>query len=195
MLQADGPSITLVTTIGGTKTVMVAPTGTGGRPQTSAMKETAPKAPFFSQTGKVVGLFVGLALLIIAIVAGLLYFCYRRNLQKAAMYTRGTDSPGSGTIPAGGAGILGRSRSRSLSTLGLVTEKGGAAVNTSPTAAAVGVATPVVGTIVDQRLDPGQLFLRFENEVDSSRMSVRSLRDDADYSRRVLRVGPYVERV
>lgn len=41
--------------------------------------------------------------------------------------------------------------------------------------------------ITDQRLDPGQVWMRYEND-NVSRMSVRSLRDDQDYSRRVLRV-------
>lgn len=106
-----------------------------------------------------------------------------------------------GIIPAGGAGIMaGRRRSRSLSTLGLIGEKGFHSVNTTPAsgppnmAGLNGVANSVArgpdGTkLVDQRLDPNQLYLRYDPDTGSSRMSVRSLRDDADYSRRVLRVS------
>ena len=43
--------------------------------------------------------------------------------------------------------------------------------------------------LVDQRLDPGTLW-NVENDA-SSRASVRSLRDDRDYSRRVLKVGSW----
>lgn len=111
----------------------------------------------------------------------------------------GTEA-GGGVISAGGAGIMAsRRRSRSLSTLGLIGEKG-FLVNTSPSAGSPdmaglnGVANSVArgpdGTkLVDQRLDPTQLYLRYDPDTGSSRMSVRSLRDDADYSRRVLRVS------
>jgi len=76
-----------------------------------------------------------------------------------------------------------------MSTLGLVGEKGmhsptGAAGTPAP--ALAGESTP--GTVYDQRLDPSSLFMRFDHQTGSSRMSVRSLRDDTDYSRRVLRV-------
>lgn len=97
-----------------------------------------------------------------------------------------------GAIPAGGAGIMaGRRRSRSLSTLGLIGEKGFHSVNTTPATGPPNMAgLNGVGTkLVDQRLDPSQLYLRYDPDTGSSRMSVRSLRDDADYSRRVLRVS------
>lgn len=102
----------------------------------------------------------------------------------------GTES--GGAIPAGGAGVMaGRRRSRSLSTLGLIGEKGFHSVSTAqaglPDMAGL---NGVAGTkLVDQRLDPSQLYLRYDPDTGSSRMSVRSLRDDADYSRRVLRVS------
>lgn len=113
--------------------------------------------------------------------------------------------PEAAVIPAGGAGVMaGRRRSRSLSTLGLMGEKGFHSVDTAPStgppnmAGLNGVGTAAArgpdGTkLVDQRLDPSQLYLRYDPDTGSSRMSVRSLRDDADYSRRVLRVcrNPY----
>jgi cell wall integrity and stress response component len=96
-------------------------------------------------------------------------------------------------ISAGGAGVFDRQKSRSISTLGLVGEKGqqsptvNGAVAGGPQTA--GGPTPPA-TAYDQRLDPSSLFMRFDHQTGSSRMSVRSLRDDTDYSRRVLRVGP-----
>lgn len=94
----------------------------------------------------------------------------------------------------GGAGAMaGRRRSRSLSTLGLIAEKGGFhSATTGPATGPPDMAglNGVAGTkLVDQRLDPSQLYLRYDPDTGSSRMSVRSLRDDADYSRRVLRVS------
>lgn len=93
----------------------------------------------------------------------------------------------------GGAGVMaGRRRSRSLSTLGLIAEKGFHSGNTGTATGPPDMAglNGVAGTkLVDQRLDPSQLYLRYDPDTGSSRMSVRSLRDDADYSRRVLRVS------
>lgn len=105
-----------------------------------------------------------------------------------------------GVISAGGAGVMaGRRRSRSMSTLGLIGEKGFHLVTNTPTSGLPNMAglngigntverAPDGTKLVDQRLDPNQLYLRYDPDTGSSRMSVRSLRDDADYSRRVLRV-------
>ncbi|KAL0640797.1 Cell wall integrity and stress response component 4 [Maublancomyces gigas] len=102
----------------------------------------------------------------------------------------GTESGGGMT---GGAGVMaGRRRSRSLSTLGLIAEKGFHSGNTGTATGPPDMAglNGVAGTkLVDQRLDPSQLYLRYDPDTGSSRMSVRSLRDDADYSRRVLRLA------
>jgi len=89
-----------------------------------------------------------------------------------------------------------------MSTLGLIGEKGGAAINTTPTSTAnhysglptaeagkLTTAAQTPGRLIDQRLDPNQIYLRYDLDTGSSRMSVRSLRDDTDYSRRVLRVS------
>lgn len=110
--------------------------------------------------------------------------------------------PEAAVIPAGGAGVMtgSRRRSRSLSTLGLMGEKGFHSVDTAPStgppnmAGLNGVGStasrgPDGTKLVDQRLDPSQLYLRYDPDTGSSRMSVRSLRDDADYSRRVLRLA------
>jgi cell wall integrity and stress response component len=87
------------------------------------------------------------------------------------------------------AGVFGRTRTRSMSTLGLVGEKGQQSpANGTGQVTAGGPDTAGEATIYDQRLDPSSLFMRFDHQTGSSRMSVRSLRDDTDYSRRVLRV-------
>jgi cell wall integrity and stress response component len=106
----------------------------------------------------------------------------------------GNSSSGSAVISAGGAGFFGRQRSRSISTLGLIGEKAALARNSSPTDTQNCPSSSTnsagdAGQVYDQRLDPTQVYLRFDPRTGSSRMSVRSLRDDQDYSRRVLRVS------
>lgn len=190
-----------MTSVGGYKTVTLAPTEQPPAPTNQATASDSPNKNFFSKPGQVAGLFVGLALGILLIVAAFLFFCYRRNKRRAA-HNR-IDSSGSAAMTAAAGGMFaGRRRSRSMSTLGLIGEKGGTAVNTTPTLTAnnfsglptaeagkstTGVQTP--GRLIDQRLDPNQIYLRYDPDTGSSRMSVRSLRDDTDYSRRVLRLA------
>jgi len=150
---------------------------------------------FSSNPGRIAGVVVGVILAVLLIVGALLFYRHRRKKQgMAALY--GADSPTSGGISAGGAGVIGgRRRSQSFSTLGLVGEKSPASTNASPggTQNIAGVIPTTAGgegaAVYDQRLDPGQLFMRFDHKTGSSRMSVRSLQDDTDYSRRVLRLA------
>jgi cell wall integrity and stress response component len=139
---------------------------------------------FFDNAGRAAGLIVGIILGLCLIGAAVLFYRRRRNRNRAALYD---DSLAGGAVAA--AGGFGRTRTRSMSTLGLVGEKG----QQSPTAngasqVTTGPDTAGEATIYDQRLDPSSLFMRFDHQTGSSRMSVRSLRDDTDYSRRVLRV-------
>lgn len=190
------PRITVITRVDGYKTITISPSETSTPTDTPISVSTGSDS-FFSNTGRAVGLCVGLALLLLAIVGAFLLWRRRRNKHREALYSQ-AESPNSTA-----AGPVGRRRSRSLSTLGLIGEKSLPPINTSaidsqnfanssagaasvPTAGAV---TPKVGQVFDQRLDPGQLFMRFDHDTGSSRMSVRSLRDDTDYSRRVLRLA------
>lgn len=191
----ETPSLSVITSVGGVRTVTYIPETTASA--TATAEPSSSGDSFFSQPGRVAGVFVGVALLVIAIVGALMVFCYRRNKQRNSMH----GGPEAAVIPAGGAGVMaGRRRSRSLSTLGLMGEKGFHSVDTAPStgppnmAGLNGVGTAAArgpdGTkLVDQRLDPSQLYLRYDPDTGSSRMSVRSLRDDADYSRRVLRLA------
>lgn len=185
-----------MTSVGGYKTVTLAPTEQTPAPTNQVTTSGSPNRNFFSKPGQVAGLFVGLALGIVLIVAAFLFLCYRRNKRRAAHHS--IDS--SGSVAGGMFG--GRRRSRSMSTLGLIGEKGGTAINTTPTSTAnnfsglptaeAGKSTTAAqtpGRLIDQRLDPNQIYLRYDPDTGSSRMSVRSLRDDTDYSRRVLRLA------
>ncbi|KAI5856309.1 hypothetical protein BZA05DRAFT_441988 [Tricharina praecox] len=174
-------------TVGGT-TIVSTPTASPTPNDSTSSKDSN----FFSNAGRAAGLIIGIILALAFIVGGVLFWRRRRQQQHAELYG-GPGSPAGG-IPPGGAGVFGgigaKTRTRSMSTLGLVGEKGmhsptGAATTASP--ATAGETTP--GTVYDQRLDPSSLFMRFDHQTGSSRMSVRSLRDDTDYTRRVLRLA------
>jgi len=76
-------------------------------------------------------------------------------------------------------GMIGASVGRGLFGPGISEKNGGAAF------------PPPVGrpsVVIDQRLEPDVLHSTRMESDSASRLSVRSLRDDTDYSRRVLRV-------
>lgn len=150
---------------------------------------------FWSSAGKVAGLFVGLALIVLLTAAGVLLYCWRRHRQN--------------TVAPSAADDIITPRSRSMSELGLIgsnrTIMGERVLPRLATGGAMGGSTasrtshsphsPSGDTrrfsqatrIVDQRLEPGALWnANFDN---NSRVSLRSLQDDQDYSRRVLRVS------
>ncbi|KAG0135963.1 hypothetical protein HOY82DRAFT_479607 [Tuber indicum] len=178
------PSVSVVTSVGGYKTVTLAPTEQTPTPTNRAATSDSPNGNFFSKPAQVAGLFVGLALGIILVVAALLFFCYRRNNQRAAFHN--VDSGSAAMTDVAGRGMFGgRRRSRSMSTLGLIGEKGGTAVNnTTPTstannfsglpAAEAGKSTTTAqpDRLIDQRLDPNQIYLRYDPDTGSSRMSL-----------------------
>ncbi|KAI5777690.1 hypothetical protein EDC01DRAFT_623737, partial [Geopyxis carbonaria] len=170
------PRVTVITRVDGYKTITISPTETSTPTNTPSAASTAGSESFFSNTGRAVGLAVGLALLLLLIVGAFLLWRHRRNKYREALYSQ-SQSP-TGTA----AGPVGRQRSRSLSTLGLIGEKGLPPINTSPIdnhSSSVGAAMPTAGgpapkpgQVFDQRLDPGQLFMRFDHDTGSSRMSL-----------------------
>ena len=180
-----------MTITGALRTVTITPTQPPR--STSPVAQQTQEASIWSNAGKVAGLFVGLALLILLVGAGVLYFLWRkrraRQVAVASDYTFNHSTP---------------PRSRPMSELGLMQDSrsvmGDKAASTSGTALAQSQApgqSPTEssskrnssGRIIDQRLDPGLLWSPTADN--SSRASLRSLQDDQDYSRRVLRVGSF----
>ncbi|KAI9676185.1 MAG: hypothetical protein M1817_000930 [Caeruleum heppii] len=186
------PITSVMTVTGGLQTVTITPTEP---PQSTTALEQKDRG-FFANAGKVAGLFVGLAAIILLIAAAILFSCWRRRVRQSTMLTGGSNGDGS---------MQSRIRSRSTSQLGLINddrtvmgEKGFSRHSTGTsnwpvTTAPVGdgPASPdrrsSNARIVDQRLDPGTLWNPIHEN--SSRVSVRSLQDDRDYSRRVLRLA------
>ncbi|ODQ54610.1 hypothetical protein SAICODRAFT_69816 [Saitoella complicata NRRL Y-17804] len=121
---------------------------------------------FFASAGRVAGVFVAIAFIIALIVAGLLFYFlfYRKRHDSQALPT--SSPPISPTPSNVHSPLYGRSRSGST----LVGKWAGGTMGEKE-------------VIVDQRLDPRSMLMRFESSY-----SRRSLRDDEDYSRRVLQV-------
>ena len=153
---------------------------------------------FFDNAGRVAGVFTVLALLVAALVFAVFWYIRRRKQKGAPL---GADSPTSESFRGGLIGNAAQEKrsSRSMSTLGLTAPYASdkpplpppiITSNSASSGGSGGLLGITPDRVTDQRLDPGQVWMRFEND-NASRMSVRSLRDDQDYSRRVLRVCFY----
>lgn len=140
---------------------------------------------FWDKKGAVAGVFVVVALVALALLALLAFCCFRRRKQQRET---GQNSP-SGSVDKSGFGI-GRSPTLAGAALGGANIKRDQ--STSTTLAGYGFDEKngrfdngqSIVPVVDQRLDPTQIFMRWD-ENDSR----RSLADEHDYSRRVLRVA------
>ncbi|KZF22905.1 hypothetical protein L228DRAFT_268280 [Xylona heveae TC161] len=174
------PVTTVMTITGQVRTVTMTPTVA---PSSVLPVSKHSDGGFFSHAGKVAGLFVGIALIIL-LVAGMIFFCCWRRRQHlrdvAAESTSSEEGPS-------------RRPSRTMSENGLLSGFMGEKVpSTSSHRAGSSENDPEPGRsgrlprVVDQRLDPTSLYSPVHDN--SSRASVRSLRDDQDYSRRVLRL-------
>lgn len=191
------PWVSVITIDGPPQTVTFTPSGWIGPTLDSSSSNSGGGGDFFDNAGRVAGVFTVLALLLIAATLALFWYLRRRRQKGAPL---GADSPTpesfAGGILVGSAGQEKR-RSRSMSTLGLtapyISDRPPppppiVTTNSGSSGGSGGIAAITPDRITDQRLDPGQVWMRFEND-NTSRMSVRSLRDDQDYSRRVLRLA------
>ena len=147
-------------------------------------------AAFFDDAGKVAGVFVSVAIVVAASIGLGLFLLWRR--RQSHRQRAGEASTAGGSTP--------RPQSRSMSQLGLMNEvrqpNGVPQITTGlwGTAGSAGESPSTESErrlsrakAVDQRLDPHSLWNPLNDN--SSRVSVRSLQDDRDYSRRVLKVS------
>jgi len=178
----DGGQASTVTQSNGAITVTAKPIGqplNSGAPSTSA-SSTSNKSGISG--GAIAGIVIGVIAALILLIGA--FLLWRRRKRAAAM---DSESPHE-KIAAGGAGMIGGSRRKSVIGLGSGAKSPNGTTmdgsNITPTSSAEGGEVPY-----DPRLDPHSLFARYDQTTGSSRMSVRSLRDDADYSRRVLRLA------
>ncbi|KAF3288659.1 hypothetical protein TWF970_005717 [Orbilia oligospora] len=176
------PVVSVVTIQGSQHTVTVTPAATG--PSNSSFPMSSSDGNnFFSDAGRVAGVFVGVAAAIILLLA-VIFFLRRRNNDRRKSVDS-SNHPEMGMSGAGSPNLTGSSsptgRPRSTSTLGLV----GGLQDKAPVITTTGFTE--TDRVTDQRLDPNQIWMRFDND-NGSRVSLRSLQDNQDYSRRVLKL-------
>jgi LPXTG-motif cell wall-anchored protein len=177
---------------GGVQTVTITPTAPPAAAQTTdGSNEIHPtnKGGFWSDTGKVAGVFVVVGLLIAAMIGAIIFFLLRRrnSQNKATTITSVDDDP-----PNSGSGapyMVDRRRSNlTLATTGLAGLTRGSSHDKSPNEKTPGSLSRR-GSIPmgphDQRLNPAALYNAHPN---GSHASIASFRDDQDYSRPVLHV-------
>ena len=180
-----------MTITGQVKTLTVTPTAPPAAAATTIVAAKDSDGGFFSSTGKVAGTFVAVAIIILAIAAALIWFFLRRRRQGDAA-----------TIPSTVGGNTPQHtpqrRPSRLSQMGLIGgaaegEKGIPRLQTSGWGPGNSAEKSPADTlsadprVVDQRLEPTALWNPLHDN--GSHVSVRSFRDDQDYSRRMLRVS------
>jgi len=177
--SSTSPIVSIVTVYGPATTQTVLPSASptlaaANSAQTSdaSLSET-PSNSFFSDPGKVAAVFTIVGV-VLAVILGLgLFFCMRRRRNQSRQVVE--DDINSLT----GDTIVNSSSKRSRSSFGLFNEKTSGLPSSTRTPSDEGISPQV-----DQRLDPRSFVLRFEDNYSST-----SLRDDEDYSRRVLHVA------
>ncbi len=186
-----------MTITGQVKTLTVTPTAPPAAAATTIVAAKDNNGGFFSNTGKVAGTFVAVGIIIFAIAAALVWFFLRRKRQEDAA-----------TIPSTVGGNTPQHtpqrRPSRLSQMGLIGgasegEKNiprlqtsgwgpGNSAEKSPADTLSADRRSSLPRVVDQRLEPTALWNPLHDN--GSHVSVRSFRDDQDYSRRMLRVSP-----
>lgn len=181
-----------MTVTGQVKTLTITPTVP---PAATAPPSVSDNRGFFSSTGRVAGLFIGIAVVLLAIGFSLFMYANRRKGSRE-----------SNTVLNSAGGHTPQRRPSRLSQMGLVSgsqrligENGLPIIQTSgwgpgntTEKSPSDTMTPLdlrssYPRIVDQRLDPVALWNPLHDN--GSHISIRSFRDDQDYSRRMLRVS------
>ena len=148
-----------------------------------------------SHPGKVAGLFVGVGLIVCSLIAALIWFLLRRKrnalAEKYASTAGGT--PQRQVSKLSTIGLLGGTRrsKKRKSVPGIQTSGSGwgpgDANEKSPTDTPVEYHRSSYPRVVDQRLEPTSLWNPIHGN--GSHVSVQSLQDNHDYSRRMLRAS------
>lgn len=150
-------------------------TGENGIAVSSSQSKSGDGDSFFDHTGKVAGVFTVVGVVGAALIGLLIFFLCRhrrRKQQEEAILGTPGSSADSPNAFIGGATSLQRDQSNATTLARFNFDEKGRMDNST-----------IVPITVDQRLDPGQVFMRWDNND-----SRRSLQDEHDYSRKVLRV-------
>ncbi|KAK9388161.1 hypothetical protein V1515DRAFT_533362 [Lipomyces mesembrius] len=198
--------VSVVTIAGGTKTLVITQTVSTATPTASSSLSTPDigssttgttqstshsSSSFWHSKGKVAGTFVAVGIVTLLLLL-LLVFLIRRRRH------RNDDEPAAGKAPhtppmndllVAKFGLSGHGRHRSAATTGagatkLDSEKHPSAVAAAGYGGAYSAPPPASDRFqVDQRIDPGTMYMQYHDNY-----SRGSLRDEYDYSRRVLKI-------
>ncbi|KAG8525694.1 uncharacterized protein KY384_000454 [Bacidia gigantensis] len=185
-----------MTVTGQVKTLTITPTGPPAPTQTIVdTKQAENSGGFFSSPGKVAGTFVAVALIIVAALICLLFLLLRRRRrqqqQEKLPSTAGSGTPQRrpsrmsqmGLIAAAGSGS--QREKREPPTIQTTGWGPGNSAERSP--ADTLDKRSSYPRFVDQRLEPTAVWNPLHDN--GSHVSIRSFRDDQDYSRRMLRIA------
>lgn len=139
-----------------------------------------PSPSFWNSAGKVAGVFVAVGVVLLLVVLGLWWKCRKRDKRKDIEKPEVLSQPM--VLQMSGS----QSVSRSTSLLHLLgrRERGRTEEDMSPSSNRLSRSpTDMVIPVVDQRLDPQSMMIRFDDND-----SRTSFRDEEDYSRKVWRV-------
>ena len=174
-------------------TLTVTPTAPPAATQiVAADKNSNDNAGFFSNPGKVAGTFVAIAIIILLIVAALVFFLWRRKRrheqQEPIPSTAGSGTPQRRPSRLSQMGLLGGASQREKNSVPIIQTTGWGPGNGADKSPADTLdRRSSYPRVVDQRLEPTALWNPLYDN--GSHVSVRSFRDDQDYSRRMLRVS------
>ncbi|KAB8298793.1 hypothetical protein EYC80_000967 [Monilinia laxa] len=179
------PIVSLETITGQVRTVTVTPTAPPSEPNKSSVSKSSGGLT----TGGAVGLTIGLVALI-AIIAGIIFFCIRKRRQEKAEEYNAVNSRRESLAGVGGPIP---SRTMSENSRYVLGTDGRRVVETwEPEIHTPGSRKSQLMP-VDPRLDPfASVYQRGDNK---SRESINTIRDDHDYSRRVHQQGPILRAV
>ena len=178
------------------KTLTITPTTPPAAIQTVVKAQEATSNSFSQSPGKIAGVSIAIILLSAAIIGLLVWFCLRSRRQDAEALpvasTAGGDTPQRRPSRLSQMGLISAppsSTAKDRSPPAIVTSGWGAG-NTNSAEKSPADTLDRRGSyprIVDQRLEPAALWNPLHDN--GSHVSVRSFRDDQDYSRRMLRVS------
>ena len=179
------------------RTLTITPTQPPAAIQTVVQASAENNTSFSQSPGKIAGVSVAVVLICAALIAAVLWFCLRRRRRNEEALP----------VPSTAGGDTPQRRPSRLSQMGLI---GGAATSTQKSRTPPTIVTSGWGPgtsnstekspadtlerrgsyprVFDQRLEPTALWNPLHDN--GSHISVRSFRDDQDYSRRMLRVSP-----
>ncbi|MCJ1450168.1 hypothetical protein MMC28_000497 [Mycoblastus sanguinarius] len=179
-----------MTVTGEVKTLTITPTAPPAVTTTS-VTEADNNGGFFASSGKVAGTFVAVAIIILLAAAAAIWFCLRRRRRSEVVpvpSTLGDNTPQRRPSRLSQMGLIGGTqREKTVPSIQTSGWGPGNSAEKSPADTVSAERRSSYPRVVDQRLEPTALWNPLHDN--GSHVSVRSFRDDQDYSRRMLRIA------